>query len=65
VTEELVPLDERIRLVELVDRVLDKGVVLHGDIVISVAGVDLVYLELQLLLASVESLARRQGGASE
>jgi gas vesicle structural protein len=65
VTEELAPLDERIRLVELVDRVLDKGVVLHGDIVISVAGVDLVYLELQLLLASVESLARRQGGASE
>jgi gas vesicle structural protein len=65
VTEEIVPLDERIRLVELVDRVLDKGVVLHGDIVISVAGVDLVYLELQLLLAAVESLARRKGGASE
>lgn len=59
-SEDLVPLDERIRLVELVDRVLDKGVVLHGDVVISVAGVDLVYLELQLLLASVESMARRE-----
>lgn len=57
-----VPLDERIRLVELVDRVLDKGVVLHGDVVISVAGVDLIYLELQLLLSSVESLARRTRG---
>lgn len=59
-TEDLAPLEERVRLIELVDRVLDKGVVLHGDIVISVAGVDLIYLELQLLLSSVESLARRQ-----
>jgi gas vesicle structural protein len=57
--DEIFPLDERLRLVELVDRVLDRGVVLKGDVVISVAGIDLVYLELRLLLSSVESLAGR------
>lgn len=56
---DIFPHDERLKLVELVDRVLDKGVVLRGDVVISVAGIDLVYLELQLLLSSVESLTRR------
>jgi len=45
-------------LVELVNRVLDRGVVLQGDVTISVAGVDLVYLGLNALLTSV-STARR------
>lgn len=57
--DALIPFDERVRLVELVDRVLDRGVVLRGDVIISVAGVDLVYLELHLLLSSVETMARR------
>lgn len=56
----LVPEDERLQLVELVDRVLDKGVVLRGDVTIGVAGIDLIYLELRLLLAGVESLERRR-----
>ena len=43
-------------LVELVDRVLNRGVVLAGDITLSVAGVDLVYVGLRLLLASVGTL---------
>jgi hypothetical protein len=45
-------------LVELVNRVIDRGVVLQGDVTISVAGVDLVYLGLNALLTSV-STARR------
>ncbi len=57
--EPPIPFDERVRLVELIDRVLDRGVVLRGDVIISVAGVDLVYLELHLLLSSVETMARR------
>jgi gas vesicle structural protein len=56
------PLDERVRLVELVDRVLDRGVVLRGDVIISVAGIDLVYLELRLLLVSMETLDRARLG---
>lgn len=46
-------------LCELLDRVLNTGVVAVGEIVISVAGVDLIYLNLQLLLTSVET-ARAQ-----
>ena len=45
---------------ELLDRVLNTGVVATGDIVISVAGIDLIYLNLQLLLASVETASADQ-----
>ncbi|MEX1182538.1 MAG: gas vesicle protein GvpJ [Gemmatimonadota bacterium] len=47
-------------LVELVNRVLDKGAVVSGDIVISVAGVDLLYLGLRVLLSSVETMRDRE-----
>ena len=42
-------------LVDLVNRVLDKGVVITGDVTISVAGVDLVYLGLNAILTSVST----------
>ena len=58
-TDAPVPFEERVRLVELLDRVLDRGVVLRGDVTISVAGIDLLYLELRLLLSSVETLRER------
>lgn len=45
-----------VTLLELVDRVLNKGVVLTGDITLSVADVDLVYVGLRVLLASVATL---------
>ena len=51
-------LQERITLLELVDRVLEKGVVLTGDITLSVADVDLVYVGLRAVLASVGTLER-------
>ena len=47
-------------LCELLDRVLNTGVVATGDIVISVAGIDLIYLNLQLLLTSVETASADQ-----
>ena len=47
--------DDDVTLLELLDRVLNTGVVIVGDITISVAGVDLVYLSLRALLTSVES----------
>jgi len=40
-------------LVDLLDRVLAGGVAVSGDVVISLAGVDLIRLDLRLLLASV------------
>ena len=47
-------------LLDLVDRVIDHGVVLSGDITISVADVDLIYLGLRAMLTSVER-ARQLG----
>ena len=44
----------KLTLLDLVDRVIDHGVVLSGDITISVADVDLIYLGLRAMLASVE-----------
>ena len=51
-----------VTLLELVDRLLDRGVVLTGDITISVADVDLIVLGLRLMLASAERL-QQAGGA--
>ena len=45
-----------VSLVELLDRVLNKGVVVFGEVLISVADVDLIYLSLQVVLTSVETL---------
>jgi hypothetical protein len=52
-------LAQQVTLLELVDRVLNKGVVLSGDITLSVAGVDLVYVGLRVMLASVATLEQR------
>jgi hypothetical protein len=57
-------LQEQVTLIELVDRVLAKGVVLTGDVMLSVAGVDLVYVGLRVLLASVGTLERLQQEAA-
>lgn len=43
-----------VSLCEVLDRVLTKGVVVSGDVVISVADVDLLYLRVQLLLCSAD-----------
>jgi hypothetical protein len=52
-----------IGLIDILDVILDKGVALKADLVISIAGVDLVYLDLRLLIASVESLVQaKQAG---
>lgn len=50
--------EQEVSLLEILDRVLDKGVVLTGDITLSVADVDLVYVGLRLLISSVEAAGR-------
>lgn len=47
--------EHRITLLETLDRVLNKGVVIAGDVTISVADVDLIFVGLRLLLSSVET----------
>ena len=49
-------LQQQVTLIELVDRVLNRGVTLTGDITLSVADVDLVYVGLRVLLSSVATL---------
>lgn len=44
-----------ISLVDLLDRLLGVGVVVLGDVVISLAGVDLVRVQLEALITSVRS----------
>jgi gas vesicle structural protein len=59
--DELSPGHRDIALVELLDRVIDKGVVISGDITISVADVDLIYLGLRVLLAPSDRIIRDTG----
>ena len=44
-----------VSLAEVLDRLLNKGVVVTGEVVISVAGIDLVYLGLNVVLTSVQT----------
>ena len=53
---------QRLALAELLDRALTKGVVVRGDATISVADVDLLYVGLKALLASVDTAERLRAG---
>lgn len=46
---------EDVSLCELLDRVLNKGAVISGELTISVANVELIYLGLQVILTSIET----------
>ncbi|UOR13522.1 gas vesicle protein [Halobacillus amylolyticus] len=50
--------NKEVSLIDILDVILDKGVAIKGDLVISIAGVDLVYLDLRVLIASVETLVQ-------
>src|SRR5690349_17315602 len=50
----------QLTLVDLLERILDKGVVINGDITLSFAGVDLLSLKVNLVIASLET-AKRYG----
>ena len=53
--------DEELSLLETLDHVIDHGLVLAGEVTISVAGVDLIFLGLNVLLGSVETVSRVLG----
>jgi gas vesicle structural protein len=57
--------EKQVTLLDLLDRAIYKGVVLNGDITISVANVDLVYLGLKLLLTSVDRIEEMRKLAAE
>ncbi|MFF7446550.1 MULTISPECIES: gas vesicle protein GvpJ [unclassified Streptomyces] len=60
----------QVALVDLLDRLLSGGVVITGDIVLSIAGIDLVRISLRALVVSVSSetrpaIAPQEGGPGE
>lgn len=55
------PLDEELALSDLLNHVLDKGVVISGDVTISVANIDLVRVGLSVLLTGVATEERTLG----
>ena len=61
--EDAVDLDEGERLVlgDLINRVLDKGVVISGQVTISVADIDLIALDLRVLITSIQTAIERTG----
>jgi Gas vesicle protein len=56
-------LEERDRTVlDLIDNLLNRGVVLTGDVVLGLAGVDLVYLRLSVLLCAADRVGEARPG---
>jgi len=45
-------------LVDVIDRILDKGLVINADITVSVAGVELLGVKIRAALASFETAAK-------
>jgi hypothetical protein len=54
---ERLPTQREVSLVEILDRALGAGVVITGDVTLSLADVDLVHLSLRLVLGSVPTLS--------
>jgi gas vesicle structural protein len=51
-------------LLDVLDHVLNQGIVIRGNLVISLAGVDLIYVGLDVILTSVETALRHMQVAS-
>jgi hypothetical protein len=52
--------EQEVALIDLLDRLLAGGVVIAGDITLSVAEVDLVYVGLRALITSVATAEEKQ-----
>ncbi|MCK8817050.1 gas vesicle protein [Natroniella sulfidigena] len=58
-------LQQEVTLLDLLDRLLNKGIVLSGDLVLTVADIDLLYVGLRVLITSVENLEGLQRGGQD
>jgi gas vesicle structural protein len=57
------PSDE-MTLLDILDHVLNQGIILRGNLVVSLAGVDLLYVGLDVILTSVETAMRHMTAAA-
>ncbi|MBA3047259.1 gas vesicle protein K [Patescibacteria group bacterium] len=55
------PKEQRVTLIDALDKVLEKGAVINGDVAIRVADVDLIYLGLRVLLTSISKVEEMSG----
>ena len=55
------PKKERVTLIDALDKVLEKGAVIQGDVAIRVADVDLIYLGLRVILTSISKAEEMSG----
>jgi hypothetical protein len=55
--------NQNVALVDVVDRLLEKGAVVQGDVAIRLADIDLVYIGLRLMVTSVSKVASLQGSS--
>jgi hypothetical protein len=46
-------------LLDLVDNLLNRGVVISGELMLGLAGVDLIYLRLQAMLCAADRVTAR------
>lgn len=53
--------DEKVTLIDALDKVLEKGAVINGDLMIRVGDVDLVYLGLRIILTSISKAEELSG----
>ena len=59
-TEPMPTAERRIALVDLLDRVLAGGVVIQGEVTLSIADVELVHISLRALLTSISALEQNR-----
>ena len=52
--------DEQVVLSDLLSHVLDKGVVITGDVIVSVAGIDLIAVSLSVLITALETVQQKR-----
>ena len=53
--------DQQLVLGDLLNHVLDKGLMISGQVTISIADIDLVFLDLRVILTSVQTMLERDG----
>jgi len=57
-SETFLPESQDVSLCEALDRILNKGAVLFGEVMVSVADIDLIYLGLQVILSSMDTAGK-------
>ena len=58
--DNVVHKSREVTLFEVLDRILDKGIVIKGDLIISIADVDLIYIGINAVITSVDRIFRNE-----